>query len=259
VHVLVLADGRRVRARAVVIASGAAYRRPAIADLPRFEGRGVSYWASPIEGKLVTGNEIVLVGGGNSAGQAAVYLASHASKVHILIRGEGLAATMSRYLVDRIKANVRIELHSHTEVVGLQGDRAGLSGVTWRTGRDGAEVQLAIRSLFLFVGADPNTGWLSGCPIELDVHGFLRTGQEIAAATLAGPGWSDGRRPDSLECSVPGVFAIGDVRAGSVKRVAAAVGEGAAVVAQVHRYLAAHMESQAAAAALPPGVMAVSA
>jgi thioredoxin reductase (NADPH) len=259
VHVLVLADGRRVRARTVVIASGAAYRRPAIADLPRFEGRGVSYWASPIEGKLVTGNEIALVGGGNSAGQAAVFLASQASKVHMLIRGEGLAATMSRYLVDRIKANPRIELHSHTELVSLQGDRAALSGVTWRTGKDGAEVQLATLSLFLFVGADPNTGWLGGCPIELDAHGFLCTGQEIAAATLAGPGWSDGRRPDSLECSVPGVFAIGDVRAGSVKRVAAAVGEGAAVVAQVHRYLAGQAESKVASAALAGIATAVSA
>jgi thioredoxin reductase (NADPH) len=239
-HALSLSDGRRIQSRAVIIASGAAYRQPDIADLARFEGRGVSYWASPIEGKLVKGLEIALVGGGNSAGQAAVFLASHASKVHMLIRGEGLAATMSQYLVDRIEASKRIELHPHTEVVRLQGDRAGLSMVTWRTGQGGPEAELATRSLFLFVGADPNTGWLAGCPVQRDSHGFVCTGREIAEESLEAGPWKDGRRPDTLESSAPGVFAIGDVRAGSVKRVAAAVGEGAAVVAQIHRYLNAH-------------------
>jgi thioredoxin reductase (NADPH) len=248
-HALSLTDGRRVEARAVIVASGAAYRRPELAELARFEGRGISYWASPIEGRAVQGREVALVGGGNSAGQAAVFLASSASKVHVLIRGEGLAATMSQYLVDRIKANARIELHPHSEVVRLQGDAAGLSGVVWRNGRTHEEVELATRSLFLFVGADPNTGWLGGCPIERDTHGFICTGSEVAEAALNAGGWGDGQRPDSLECSVRGVFAIGDVRAGSVKRVAAAVGEGAAVVAQVHRYLSAQVASVPAPAA----------
>lgn len=242
-HRLRLADGRTVKARAVIIASGAAYRRPDLAGLECFEGRGASYWASPIEGKLVKGQEVVLVGGGNSAGQAAVFLASYAAKVHMLIRGAGLAAGMSQYLVDRIGANRRIELHAHTRLVRLAGDRAGLSGVAWITGDDGAEVELATRSLFLFIGADPNTGWLGDCPIALDAHGFVRTGGELKEADLDQAAWAGGLRPDSLECSVPGVFAIGDVRAGSVKRVAAAVGEGAAVVAQVHRYLSAQAPS----------------
>ena len=246
-HALRLTDGRSIHARVVIIASGAAYRRPALADLARFEGRGVSYWASPIEGRLVKGQDVVLVGGGNSAGQAAVFLASHAARVHMLIRGAALAASMSQYLVDRIHANPRIQLHAHTELVRLDGDGAGLTGVAWRTGDAGPEVALATRSLFLFIGADPNTGWLGGCPITLDAQGFVRTGPALAEASLDTSLWAGGLRPDLLECSVPGVFAVGDVRAGSVKRVAAAVGEGAAVVAQVHRYLS----GQAVAAAAP--------
>jgi thioredoxin reductase (NADPH) len=236
-HLLRLADGRRVEARAVVIASGAAYRRPAIPNLARFDGRGVSYWASPIEARLVAGREVILVGGGNSAGQAAVFLASSASRVHMMIRGQGLSATMSRYLIDRIAANPRIVLHTRTEVVGLQGDRGGLTGVTWRNRDSGAEQGCDTRHLFLFVGADPNTAWLHGCWIELDRGGFVQTGHDLADTALAGAGWAEDRRPHGLETSIPGVFAIGDARAGSVKRVAAAVGEGAAVVAQLHTYL----------------------
>ncbi len=237
-HLLRLADGRRVEARAVVIASGAAYRRPAISNLARFDGRGVSYWASPIEARLVAGREVTLVGGGNSAGQAAVFLASSAAKVHMLIRGNGLSLTMSRYLIDRIRANPRIVLHTRTEVVGLAGDRGGLTGVTWRNRDTGEERSCDTRHLFLFVGADPNTAWLHGCWIELDRGGFVQTGHDLAETALAGAGWAEERRPHALETSIPGVFAIGDVRAGSVKRVAAAVGEGAAVVAQIHSYLA---------------------
>jgi thioredoxin reductase (NADPH) len=238
-HLLRLADGRRAEARAVVVASGAAYRRPSIPNLARFEGRGVSYWASPIEAKLVAGKEVALVGGGNSAGQAAVFLASAASKVHMMIRGEGLSVTMSQYLVDRIAANPRIVLHTRTEVVSLQGDRSGLTGVTWRNRDTGEEEQCPMRNLFLFVGADPNTAWLDGCWVELDRYGFVQTGHDLTETALAGAGWAEARAPYPLETSIPGVFAIGDVRSGSVKRVAAAVGEGAGVVAQLHTYLSA--------------------
>lgn len=244
-HLLRLADGRRVEARAVVVASGAAYRRPDIPNLARFDGRGVSYWASPVEAKLVAGREVALVGGGNSAGQAAVFLASHASAVHMMIRGEGLSATMSQYLIDRIAANGRIHLHTRTEIVSLEGDRAGLTGAVWRNRDTGEETHCPTRNLFLFVGADPNTDWLHGCWIELDKHGFVRTGHELTDVALAGAGWAEDRRPHALETSIPGVFAIGDVRAGSVKRVAAAVGEGAAVVAQLHAYLTAIGEAEA--------------
>jgi thioredoxin reductase (NADPH) len=236
-HLLRLSDGRRIEARSILIASGAAYRRPDIPNLARFDGRGVSYWASPIEAKLVAGRDVALVGGGNSAGQAAVFLASAASTVHMMIRGDGLSATMSQYLVDRIRANPRIQLHTRTEVASLQGDRGGLTGVTWRNRDSGKEEHCPTRNLFLFVGADPNTSWVHGCWIELDRYGFVLTGADLDEAALAGAGWEEPREPYSLETSIPGVFAIGDVRSGSVKRVAAAVGEGAAVVAQLHTYL----------------------
>ena len=247
-HALRLTDGRSVEARAVVVASGAAYRRPAIDGLERFEGRGVSYWASPIEAKLVKGREVVLVGGGNSAGQAAVYLASSAAKVHVLIRGEGLSATMSQYLVDRIHANARIELHPHTEIERLDGDHIGLTSVVWRTDDGSAPIEFATRYLFLFVGAVPNTGWLEGCDLQLDRHGFVCTGTELNDKAAADARWK-GFRPKPLECSIPGVFAIGDVRSGSVKRVAGAVGEGAAVVAQLHAYLLDLQQQEALASA----------
>jgi len=244
-HLMRLVDGRRVEARTVVVASGAAYRQPDIPNLARFEGRGISYWASPVEAKLVAGQEVVLVGGGNSAGQAAVFLASAASMVHMMIRSDGLSATMSQYLVDRIAANPRIRLHTRTEIVSLKGDRAGLSGAVWRNRDTGEETHCPSRHIFLFVGADPNTDWLHGCWIELDRHGFVLTGRDLGAAALAAAGWDEGREPHPLETSIPGIFAIGDVRLGSVKRVAAAVGEGAAVVAQIHTYLAALDQRQA--------------
>ena len=238
------------RAATVVVASGARYRRPGLPDLERFEGRGIYYWASPIEAKLCSGHEVVLVGGGNSAGQAAAYLASHVAKVHVLVRRSGLAATMSRYLVDRLEALPNLELHADTEITGLIGDDAGdLAAVRWRTGRTGKEEEHPIRHLFLFIGADPNSAWLADCGIAVDGKGFVRTGIDLADADLVLPAWSRfGRRPSALETSRPGVFAVGDVRAGSVKRVAAAVGEGAAVVSQIHAYLAAR---DATAEALP--------
>jgi thioredoxin reductase (NADPH) len=220
-----LTSGATVRARAVVIASGARYRRPPIDNLAMFEGAGVSYWASPIEARLCEGEEVALIGGGNSAGQAVVFLSPRVRKLHLIVRGPGLEASMSKYLIDRIAALPNVEIHTGTEVVELEGDAAtGLSGARFRERSTGETHGCALRHLFLFIGADPNTAWLTDC-VSLDEGGFVFTGQ------------SGG--PRSLETDRPGVFAIGDVRAGSVKRVAAAVGEGAAVVAQIHQYLAA--------------------
>ena len=228
---LELTDGGAVRARTVVVASGAAYRRPPIASLPMFEGAGVSYWASPVEAKLCEGEEIALVGGGNSAGQAVVFLAPKVKRLHLVVRREGLEATMSRYLIDRIDALPNVELHTMTEVVALEGDETtGLTGAVFRDRRTGETHACSLRHLFLFIGADPNADWLDGC-VALDDKGFVLTGAKC--------GGSQGRAVLPLETSRPGVFAIGDVRAGSTKRVAAAVGEGAAVVAQIHNVLAA--------------------
>ena len=228
-----LADGRRLRARSVVVASGARYRRPDVPRLGEFEGRGVWYWASALEAGLCARTEVVLVGGGNSAGQAAVFLSQHASRVHLLVRGPGLAASMSRYLIDRIAAAPNIELRPHTEITRLHGDvSAGLTAVTWRDHRLGVDDERALRNVFLFVGADPETRWLEGCKVAVDAHGFVLTGDALGAPP-------DGVRPAPLESSIPGVFAVGDVRSGSVKRVGGAIGEGAAAVAQIHRYLAA--------------------
>ena len=225
-HHLQLAEDERVGARAVVIASGARYRRLDVPDLETYEGGSVHYWASPLEAQLCAGQEVALVGAGNSAGQAVVYLSSQVKKVWLIVRGPSLEATMSRYLVDRIAAQPNIEVLVRTEVAGLEGHGGELEAIRWRRRGETAETRLPIRHLFLFIGADPNTGWLKDCDIELDDKGFVR----------AGAGGGDGRRP--LETSRPGVFAIGDARSGSVKRVAAAVGEGAQVVAALHAYLA---------------------
>jgi thioredoxin reductase (NADPH) len=220
---LELTDKRWISARTVVIASGVRYRRPAIPDLAMFEGAGVSYWASPIEAKLCEGQEVALVGGGNSAGQAVVYLAPRVKRLHLIVRGAGLESSMSRYLIDRIAALPNVELHTGTEVTGLEGDQVqGLSAATFRRRATGETLRHALGHLFLFVGADPNTSWLEGC-VRLDAKGFVVTGADAAS---------------SLQTSAAGVFAIGDVRAGSTKRVAAAVGEGAAVVSQIHGILA---------------------
>jgi thioredoxin reductase (NADPH) len=230
---LELSNGASVLAQTVVVASGARYRRPDIPNLAMFEGAGVSYWASPVEGKLCEGQEVALVGGGNSAGQAVVYLAPKVKRLHLIVRGAGLEASMSRYLIDRIAAMPNVELHRGTEVVGLEGDQIqGLSAAVFRERATGATHRRALRHLFLFVGADPNTTWLKGC-LAMDSKGFVETG----AAILDGSG-GPRRQALPLETSLPGVFAIGDVRAGSTKRVAAAVGEGAAVVSQIHSILA---------------------
>jgi thioredoxin reductase (NADPH) len=227
---LKLDDGDVLRAKSVVVASGARYRRPEILNLADFEGRGVWYWASPIEARLCTEQEIVLVGGGNSAGQAAVFLASHASKVHLVIRGGGLGASMSRYLIERIEAASNIELVFNTEVVALEGTQdVALERVRWRSRLSGEESSVDIRNLFLFVGADPATGWLDGCGVMVDRGGFVVTGAPCKKAR--------GDLASALETSVPGVFAVGDVRSGSVKRVGGAIGEGAQVVAALHDFL----------------------
>ncbi|MEP7057873.1 MAG: FAD-dependent oxidoreductase [Caldimonas sp.] len=235
---IALVDGRRLRSRTVVVASGARYRRPAVARLGEFEGRGIWYWASAIEAKMCADSHVALVGGGNSAGQAAVFLAQHAAKVSMLIRGPSLAASMSRYLIDRIEATSNIELKPRTEITRLHGDAAsGLEAVSWHDHANGVDEDQPIRNVFLFVGADPETRWLDGCGVEVDAHGFVRTGGDTARR-------DDRRAPAPLESSVNGVFAVGDVRSGSVKRVGGAIGEGAAVVAQIHR----HLGAQAAAA-----------
>jgi thioredoxin reductase (NADPH) len=217
-----LGDDQRVRARAVVIASGARYRRLAVENIAAFEASSVHFWASPLEAKLCGGQEVALVGAGNSAGQATVYLASRTAKVWMLARGPSLAASMSRYLIERIEGLANVEVLTRTEISSLEGENGVLQAVRWR--HAGTEVRRPIRHLFNFIGADPNTGWLSGSGIALDPKGFIVTG-------------AGGRQP--LETSRPGIFAIGDVRSGSVKRVAAAVGEGAQVVATLHAYLAA--------------------
>src|SRR5437879_2035727 len=223
--------GQSLRAKSIVVASGARYRRPGIENLDTFEGRGVWYWASPIEARLCVGQDVVLVGGGNSAGQAAVFLSGHARKVYMIIRGGGLGASMSRYLIERIEATPNIELMFNTEVVGLEGDAdASLARVRWRSRLAPDEYTLDIRNLFLFVGADPATKWLDGCGVRVDRAGFVLTGVQSG---------QNGERPvPPLETSVPGVFAVGDVRSGSVKRVGGAIGEGAQVVAALHGLLA---------------------
>ncbi len=235
-----LDDAQRVRASAIVVASGARYRRLNVPNLEMFEGHGVYYWASPIEAKLCMQQEIALIGGGNSAGQAAVFLASHASKVHVIVRRSGLAETMSRYLVDRIEASPNIKVHAHTEVVALQGTRQnGLQSVTWRDANTGTEVDCPSRHVFVFIGADPNADWLKNCELAVDSKGFVLTGADAPRTAMRKHnGGGPDRAPMALETNIPGVFAIGDVRAGSVKRVASAVGEGAAVVAQLHSFLA---------------------
>lgn len=223
VHRVHTEDGRTYCARAVVVATGARYRRPDLPNLPTYEGRGIWYWASPMEAQLCLGQEVVLVGGGNSAGQAAVYLAGQARKVRMMVRGDGLAATMSRYLIDRIEANPAIELMTRTELVALEGDGRSLSTVRWLNRDSGEEGSAPIRHVFLFIGAEPATEWLATCKMEMDLHGFVKVGSQAAYP---------------LASSRSGVFAIGDVRAGSVKRVGGAIGEGATVVAQIHAWLA---------------------
>lgn len=227
---LALDCGDTLRSRAVVVASGARYRRPEIENLDKFEGRGVWYWASPVEARLCAGEEVALVGAGNSAGQAAVFLSGHAKKVLMIIRGGGLGASMSRYLIERIEATPNIELLFNTEITALEGDEASLlRRIRWKSRLSTDEDLADVRNLFLFVGADPATGWLDGCGVTLDRGGFVVTGAQSEQNL--------GRLVAPLETSVPGVYAVGDVRSGSVKRVGGAIGEGAQVVASLHGFL----------------------
>jgi thioredoxin reductase (NADPH) len=235
---LVLDDGSTLSARAIVIATGARYNKPPIADLKKFEGQGVYYGATYIEAQLCGDEDVIVVGGGNSAGQAAVFLSQTARKVHMLVRSGGLAETMSRYLIQRISENPAIELHVNTEIVSLDG-HTQLEHVGWIDKTTGQTSIHEIRHVFIMAGASPRTDWLRGC-VALDDNGFILTGRDLDGFTdtSGSPAWPLPRAPQMLETSLPGVFAVGDVRSGNVKRVASAVGEGAISVHLVHRALA---------------------
>ena len=235
-HVL-LDRGEKLAARAIIIATGAQYNRLELENLKKFEGEGVYYGATHIEAQLCTGEQIAVVGGGNSAGQAAVFLASTAGQVHMLVRSDGLSSTMSRYLIQRITENPNIELHINTEIIRLEGN-THLENVTWKDRKTGQVSTHSIQHLFVMTGASPQTEWLRGC-LALDGKGFILTGRDLDTPVKEGHlRWPLARPPQLLETNLPGVFAVGDVRAGNVKRVASAVGEGAISIHLVHRVLA---------------------
>jgi thioredoxin reductase (NADPH) len=230
-----LVSGARIQARTIVIATGAAYRKPALENLSHFEGAGVYYGATFIEAQLCSGEEVIVVGGGNSAGQAAVFLAGTAKRVYMLIRSPGLAESMSRYLIRRIEETPTITLRTETDIVGLEGGDH-LESVRWRNRPTGQVEERNIRHLFVMTGAAPNTRWLDRC-LALDAKGFIKTGPDLSAEDLNAAGWSLSRPPYLLETSLPGVLAVGDVRGGSIKRVASAVGEGSIAISFVHQLL----------------------
>jgi thioredoxin reductase (NADPH) len=223
-YTLEIGDGTRISARTVVIATGAEYRRLPLEGIDKFDGAGIYYGATFIEAQLCRGEEVIVVGGGNSAGQAAVYLSQHASRVHMLVRAKGLADTMSRYLIRRIEESPVIELHTQTEITELAGGDH-LDRVCWVDKAAGKREPHDIRHVFMMTGAVPSTGWLGGC-VAVDANGFIKTGADISAEELRLAQWPLARAPHLLETSLPGVFAVGDVRSGNVKRVASAVGEG---------------------------------
>jgi thioredoxin reductase (NADPH) len=228
-------DGSRVPARTVVIATGAAYRKLTVPNLSQFEGAGVYYGATFMEAQLCAGDEVVVVGGGNSAGQAAVFLAQTARRVHMLVRSEGLAESMSRYLIRRIEDSPAIDLRTRTEITALEGN-GHLERVRWQDQGTGEAETHDIRHVFLMMGATPSTGWLDGC-LALDDNGFIKTGPDLSREDLAAAEWPLPRSPYLLETSLPGVFAVGDVRGGNIKRVASAVGEGSIAIAFVHQVI----------------------
>lgn len=234
-YTLEMSDGHTVQASTVVIATGARYRDLALPNLSAFVGAGIFYAATHMEAKLCENEEIIIVGGGNSAGQAAVFLASGCRHVHIMVRADGLSESMSRYLIRRIEENPRITLHPRTQLTGLHGENR-LTGVTWRNDETGESQTREVAHVFMMTGATPNTAWLDGC-LVLDEKGFVRTGSDLRAEDLSAANWLLPRAPYLLETSLPGVFAVGDVRANSVKRVAAAVGEGSVCIQFVHRAL----------------------
>jgi thioredoxin reductase (NADPH) len=231
-----MSDGRMAHAKAIVISTGVQYRKPDIEGLARFEGVGVYYGATYIEAQRCVGEEVAVVGGGNSAGQAAVFLAQHAKHVHVLVRGAGLAESMSRYLIRRIEETPIITLRPFTQIVGREGEN-DLVAILCRDGKAATTFTLPVRHVFMMTGAVPNTRWLDGC-VALDDKGFIKTGLDLTAGELERAGWTETRRPMLLETSLPGVFAVGDVRANSTKRVASAVGEGSVCIQLVHRAIA---------------------
>jgi thioredoxin reductase (NADPH) len=235
-HAIEIDGGPRVPARAVIIATGARYRRLALENLSRFEGAGVYYGATFLEAQLCRGEEVIVVGAGNSAGQAAVFLAQSAKHVHMLVRSDGLSESMSRYLIRRIESNPAITLRTKTEIVALEGGHH-LEEVRWRDNRSGLTETHDIRHVFTMTGAVPNTQWLRGC-VAVDAHGFIKTGPDLSPDDLAAAHWPLPRAPHLLETSLPGVFAVGDVRGGNMKRAASAVGEGATAVSFAHQVLA---------------------
>ena len=224
-YTLLLEDGHKVKARAVVVATGARYRKLDVSDYERFEGQGIHYAATGMEAALCTGEQVVVVGGGNSAGQAAVFLSRNVGHVHMLVRAPGLAATMSDYLVQRIEKSSHITLHTCTDITALEGD-AFLRHVTWTNRATGESQTVPVANVFVMIGAEPNSEWLGGC-LDVDDKGFVLTGRDAQRNLLASP----------FATTLPGVFAVGDVRAGSVKRVASGVGEGSVVIQAVHQYL----------------------
>ena len=234
-YALEIGDGQRLPARAVIIATGAEYRKLPLEGLPQFEGAGVYYAATFMEAQLCAGEEVVVVGAGNSAGQAAVFLAQAARRVHMVIRSGGLADSMSRYLIRRIEDHPAIVRHVHTEIVSLEGN-GHLERVGWRDNQSGRIEVNGIRHVFTMTGAVPSTAWLNRC-VALDAKGFIKTGPDLSPEDLATARWPLARPPHLLETSLPGVFAVGDVRAGSLKRVASAVGEGSIAIAAVHQVL----------------------
>jgi len=234
-YVVELENKTRIPARNILIATGVQYRKLPLENLSQFDGAGVYYGATFVEAQLCEGDEVIVVGGGNSAGQAAVFLAQTTNRVHMLVRSASLAASMSRYLIRRIEESPNVIVRPHTEIVALEGDNH-LDSVRWRNGQTGQTEKHNIRHLFVMTGADPNTGWLNGC-IVLDSKGFINTGPDLSSENLSAAGWSLKRQPYLLETSVPGIFAAGDVRSGSIKRVASAVGEGSTAISFVHNVL----------------------
>ena len=234
-YVIQVESGAQISARTVVIATGAQYRRLPLENLSRFEGAGVYYGATFVEAQLCRGEEVIVIGGGNSAGQAAVFLAQTTKRVHMLVRSTGLAESMSRYLIRRIEKSHTIVIQPQTEIVAMEGGDH-LDSVHWRNGQTGQIVQHRIRHVFVMTGANPNTSWLNGC-IALDAKGFIKTGPDIMPENLSSSGWPLTRPPFLLETSLPSVFAVGDVRGGNIKRVASAVGEGSIAVSFVHKVL----------------------
>ena len=234
-YIIKLENGTRISTRTIVIATGAQYRKLPLENLARFEGAGIYHGATFMEAQLCGGEEVIVVGGGNSAGQAAVFLAQTTKHVHMLVRSAGLAATMSRYLIRRIENSPTITLRPQTEIVAVEGDNH-LNSVYWRNSQTGQTEKHEITHVFVMTGADPNTRWLNGC-IALDSKGFIKTGPDLLPENLSAAGWPLTRQPYLLETSLPDVFAVGDVRGGSIKRVASAVGEGSIAISFVHKAL----------------------